>query len=628
MIKPKTIALVLIPIILVALILFYPAGEPQKDMQYSAINISSLAVAGNQGYVTYSSAQGAQVYLLALNKKPIKTVYVLEREEGIGLNNLGNFMEKLNSLSSYGIEVSKIFSLNEIGNDAFVIIPQGAMPESALGFLDGDITILYIGKTDILYKNGAIQNDWYFGLEDSKKEKIILYNFSLDELYSQGLENELIDSIIFNKWSQKSSTSKISKEGIQTIIVPFDNATYLRFIYPYKDGFLFQDSQQISKSGHIIEIDPAFPDETRYVYMNLENSKGVPHLLIFLEGEKILEETLGTLEQDVFFKSLSFNQSGDYIIRIQDHTGEIASGIFHIYDLDIEYEGSRDFFQDFYITLDLQPVSSQTAKIWISEPDDYLELSVYSGKLSVPAKLKQGENIIHIQLYGKTFEKIINYQQQNIFDIYLSYGPFVVLAIIILYLFIIFTKKQPYRIKFDSGLKLTCGEVKIKSGQIKKILSRSIQEFGVGGCITPKEFSLSLKKYITDGYDVLDGNAEAVLKYFEKKGYLCSYKSYYSLNEKQDIQRIVMNRLIREKLIENGVSFLIKNEVFQTKNYLLVFGPRFPKTEKKTILVFENSKMVSDYLESLGQKQGAETAIKIRNNTLLFLGLEELADYL
>ncbi len=627
--KLKISIAVIFIILVFSLSIFYNSEKQDlTNMEYS-MNISSLAVAGNQGYVVYSSNEGVPVYLLALDKEPIKKVYLLKRGEGIGINNLENFIGKLNSLSNYGIEVVEIFSLNEAGKNAFVIIPQGAIPESAIDFLNKDITFLYIGKTDILYQNGAVQNNWYDPLDEEKKKKIILYNFSLDELYSNNLEDEIINSIAFNNWSRTSFVSHISKDGIQTLTIPFSNNTkYLRFIYPCRTGFSYFDSQMIIQSKKAIILDPAFPFETRYLYLNIENSTGIPKLIIFSEDKKIFDEKLGTIEQDVFFKAFSFNQSGDYIIRIEDYTGEIASGIFHVYDLNVEYEGTRDFFHDFYITLDSNPVHSQTAKIWISDPSDYLELSIYSGKLSVPAKLKQGENVIYIQIYDKTFEKTIFYDQQSIFDIYINYGPFVAIVIILIYSIVLLTKKQQYRIKFGSCPKLTSGEIKIKPDKIKKIIPLSIKEFGSGECISPKEFSLALKKYATDGYDVLDGNAEAILKYFEKKGNLASYRSYYSDNTKQDIKKIVINRLIREKLIENGIQFKIKKDFFETENYLIFSHPVDFKTTKKTVFVFENQKNITDYLESLGQKNGAKTALKIRNNMLLLISIDELADYL
>ena len=89
-----------------------------------------------------------------------------------------------------------------------------------------------------------------------------------------------------------------------------------------------------------------------------------------------------------------------------------------------------------------------------------------------------------------------------------------------------------------------------------------------------------------------------------------------------------MNRIIREKLIESGISFEFKKGLFKTKNFLIGFSASPLTIKEKLILVFENKKAIQNYLKSLSHIQRAKVYLKTYNSSLQLVTIGQLDDIL
>lgn len=624
----KSLVFIFIVVFLFGLfILFQPQPQQvsQGSIYFEPLEISS---AGNNAYVIYSANGTSKVTLLALKEKPFSNIYVLDSPTGIGISNLADFIYDLESLGDYGLTIKTITSLDSINEHSVLIIPQGSMPESAISLLDRDIVLIYIGKTNAFTSQSIIVYDWYSELSDNQKSNLIIYNHTLDELYLQEGVSGLLNSIVRNDWILESNKTYTFSEGIGTFTIELKDSNYLRIVYPTHEGDKILDSNKLKKINKTIDLSNAFPGEQKTFELIIDDPKGIPKLVVEKNGYKVSEEKLGSLGQTIFYKSVSYSSPGDYILRVSDYSGEVASGILHVYNLDIDYLYSDGFYYNFKIYLDGSPVDNEEATVHKLGSNNSLTLLVSDGILTVPAKLKKGVNTFVIEMYGQEFMVDVEYQGQGVFDVYFVYGPWGLALVVLIYIFVRLTKKQPYKIKFDSPTHLSSEEIKVSTKKINKLLPKAISEFGNSGCISPREFSMALKKYITDGYDVMDGNSESILKILERSGYLDSYKSFYKLKGKSDVRKIVIDRIIREKLIEHGIPFKYQKGFFKTKDYVIIFGKEPQKFRSKLIIVFDKQTAISNYLESLPKKVKAKIALKIRNGSLLLLTINELADYL
>ncbi|MDD5023010.1 MAG: hypothetical protein PHU63_02475 [Candidatus ainarchaeum sp.] len=627
--KSKFFAMILFVFLLSIFLFFYFDSQDIKSQNQTqaVFHPLELSFAGNYGYVIYNSTGKSSATLLSLNSRPITHIYILESSFGLGINSLPDFISEIKSLEEYGFTVDTVSSMIPVKQHSLLIVPQGGMPELVLDFMHENLTVLLIGKTDVFIGDEINHDNWYSSLENSKKSKIILYNETLDELYLQNKVPSIKQEILTNSWFIEEEKTFYFNKGKGTVTILRHNANYLRLIYPSDKGYKILDSSEANSSIKTINIKSAFPGQKKSFEFSVTDSKGVPRLVISKDGKVVSEEKLGSIQQNVFYNSLSFSSPGDYILKILDYEGELASGVFHVYDLNISFVHTDGFLYTFLVYLDGEPLQSEQVKVTIPDSGNSGEFFVSNGQLIIPAKLKKGENTIILTIQGTDFPVNVEYSGQGIFDIYFAYGPAGLFLIIIIYLVVTLTRKKPYVITFDSPGKLSSNELKLKKSNVKNIIEKSISEFGINNCITPREFSLALKKYLTNGYDVLDGNSEALLKSFEKEGYLSSYNSIYSLRT-DNIKKIVIDRLVREKLIEHGITFVYSKGVFKTKDLLLSYEKIPEKSSTKTIVVFDKKSEISSYLDSLNQKQKARTALKIRNGSLLLLDLEELDEYL
>jgi hypothetical protein len=144
--------------------------------------------------------------------------------------------------------------------------------------------------------------------------------------------------------------------------------------------------------------------------------------------------------------------------------------------------------------------------------------------------------------------------------------------------------------------------------------------------ITPHEFSVSLKRYLTNGADVTEGNVEEILRKLVEQGRLETHRDYYQLAGEGDVVRNVLRRIVREKLIESGTEFHESEGRFVTPDFEIgFFGDTF---HGKAIIVVDDKAEEKRILGSIGEKERARLRLQEANGRLSFLPVDRLSDVL
>ena len=144
--------------------------------------------------------------------------------------------------------------------------------------------------------------------------------------------------------------------------------------------------------------------------------------------------------------------------------------------------------------------------------------------------------------------------------------------------------------------------------------------------ITTHEFTISLKRYLTNGADITEGNVEEILNKLVKSNYLENHRDYYQLHGEGDVKRNVLHRIVREKLIESGTAFKEEGSKFVLKNMEIgFFGEHFTK---KAIVVVDDEAEIKRILSSLNQRHQASIKIAQINDTLSFITIDKLSGVL
>ena len=158
-----------------------------------------------------------------------------------------------------------------------------------------------------------------------------------------------------------------------------------------------------------------------------------------------------------------------------------------------------------------------------------------------------------------------------------------------------------------------------------EIFEKAKKEFDINEPLTIEEITSLIKKHLTDGLEVSEGNIEEILKRMEEKKIIYSYKRYYS-TKKKDIRKEYLKREIKEGLIGKGIEFRIKGDAFVTRDYEVGFlSSTF---SKRAIVVFENEYEKEKALERLNQKQLSRLKVQEFNKKVELITLSELGGFL
>ncbi|MFA6530482.1 MAG: hypothetical protein WCT31_02035 [Candidatus Micrarchaeia archaeon] len=590
---------------------------------------------GDVSYVAYSHAGTGNLKLLSLNSTPIKDIYLLD-QKGIGNDNFGQFAARIKELDKYGFTVRTVGPDSDVTSGIYVVT-TGAMPTYVLENLKRSpgMIVIYFGQTDLLIKSTTKKEDWYSELPLGLKKRIIVKNTTSDSLLNSSASmDDLVSEMLESRWSlANEKIILLSGKGNSTSVLQMNGGTYLRAVYSLKgdsnelrgmyEGSAPSPANQISIAGDV------FPWEEGWAEIVIEKSSGIATLDIKKDGQIVESEKFDRIsEQSVFKKLLKFPDAGEYVLEVNDNNGMLANGLFHVKNLSISINESRDSnYYLFYVTVDGEPVKDAKALVKVKDsPNAPQEFSITNGFVPIQAKFKEASGTLSFTVYGGTVDVFVSAGPENIYDTYLKYGPIGIIAIIIVYAFARLNKRQTYIIRVGEVAPEIRKELRMTSEHAKEIFKSARKNLKIEGPLKAHEFSVGLKRYVTDGADITEGNVEEILKKMETLGIILSWNGYYQLVRDGRIKMNVMKRIIREKLIERGIHFKLNGEKFVTRDFEIgFFGDHF---SGKAIIVFEDMADIKKEIAGLDDKQRSRLFIKEFNGVLNLISIDKLDDVL
>ncbi len=195
--------------------------------------------------------------------------------------------------------------------------------------------------------------------------------------------------------------------------------------------------------------------------------------------------------------------------------------------------------------------------------------------------------------------------------------------IVIVYAGARLSRRPTYILKATEGSREIRKEIKVTMKDLENAFRDVRRDIKIGKSpITAKEFEIAVKRYITKGADVTEGNIEEMLKKLVNKGTLESYKQYYQFAGEGNIKEAVLLRMIREELIENGISFRTSKNKFVTKDYQIgLYGEKF---DGKALIIVDDENEIKKIMDSLSREERAKLRIKEANGLVTFVPIERL----
>ncbi len=606
--------------------------EEEQGPAETSFAITEIGRAGEYGYVIYDYVGEGNVTLISYRKEAAREITIIDDAEGLEMDRLEEFAEMFRPLEKYGYTI-KISDRRKIG-DGIYVVPTGAMPTYVLDDLLANATdgvVIYIGSKDYILRGGLSERKWYDELTPGQRDRILIYeSTSLGEYLDEG-QFTLEEDIIENKWSfEGMGVYPVSGEGRKTSKTEMINGNYLRVIYDLKDRKGITDSVKLEKETNILAPNPEsiYPWEDSTLTFYLNKSNGTAFLSVFKDGNEVKSEMLTRVTNgSVFVKRLQFKEPGEYILYVRDNTGAIASGILRLKDLEIDYVGKTGFNYYFKVSVDGVPLDDAEVIAGLEGSDVRKKFYIDGGDLVMGANLQKGENVFVIDIEGTTKKITVEYTEESIIDFYINYLTSGILLVAVVYTAARLSRKPTYILKASEGSRDIRKEVKVKKSEVLEAFRMVRRDIKIGNSpITAHEFEMALKRYVTKGADVTEGNVEELLRRLVEQGMLESYRNYYQFTGEGDIKKKVLLRMAREILIENGIPFKQKKEKFVAKDYEVgLFGADF---EKKAIVVVDREEEVSKIIASLDDRERSKVRIREANGMLTFVPIDRLGEVL
>lgn len=598
--------------------------EEETPVKFSVIEMGR---AGNDGYVVYDYSGTGNIALISYRRASPREITIIKDDEGIEMDDFDDFTKMFKPLEQYGYNV-KISDRRVLG-DGIYVVPTGAMPTYVLDDLQQDVTngiVIYIGKTNLVLRGGMTEENWYSGLTSDQKDRILVHDMTLRE-YMEAEDFNVVNEILENRWSfENKVVYNISGEGLGTKTISMDNGKYVRIIYDMGTRRGLTDSIALPKVSNVLSPEPEskYPWEDSILVFYLNESDGYSYLSASKDGEEIQSKRLSrVVNGSVFREVLDFDEPGEYILRVTDNSGTVASGVLHVKDLDIMLTDIIGYNYYFSVTVDGIPYKSGTAEVSLNDGEEKKRTYISDGVVVVGAKLEKGENVFNFDIEGTTIDIPYNYEKESIFDTYIKYGIPGLFLVAVVYVGARLSRRPTYILKATEGSTEIRDEMKITTKDLKEAFSNIRRDIKIGKSpITAKEFEIAVKRYITKGADVTEGNIEEMLKKLVNKGILESYRQYYQLSGEGDLRQAVLVRMIRENLIENGISFRTSKNKFRTKDKEIgLYGEKF---EGKAIIVVDDESEIKRIHDKLSSEERAKLRIKEANGLVTFVPIERL----
>lgn len=626
--------LAILLLVLVGIFMFVmvtPMLESPEVVSSPTFTVQEAGSGGEYGYVVFNYRGTGNITVLALESEPKQKITVINDSQAVQAARLGELVAQLRTLEKYGYTVN-VSSEPKIG-DGITVIPTGALPAYALFNLQQNSsvgTVVYIGANDLILSNGIKQMNWYLMLPAQQKRRLITYGGTLDDFLSNRSVS-LPDDILRNKWIlRNSSVVRLDQGGTTTVALGMNGTRYMRVIYDLGPLSGLYDLPPVARPAYTIVPEPPsiYTWEKSDLRFSLNRTNGTAFLTIKKDGKVFTHEQLRRVtDANVFLEKLSFEAPGDYIITVSDNSGVIASGLLHLKDLRMALQERHGTTYVFMATVDGKPLENEQAVVWIGNSTDRRTFYVSKGQVVVSAKLEKGTNTFNFGIAGSTLSVPVENNQEQFLEFYIKYGLPGLAVVVAVYFGARMTRTPTYKLRFGDSTSYIRQEIKVPMASAMQAFRNIRRDMKLETePITPQEFSVALKRYLTNGADVTEGNVEEALKRLEKAGYIESYREYYQLKGEGNVKDNALRRMIREKLIESGTVFEEREGRFITKDFEIgFFGTAF---KKKGVIVVDDKSDARHLLSTMGEAEQAKLRLMQANDMLQFVSIDRLSDLL
>ncbi|MBD3397859.1 hypothetical protein GF412_01775 [Candidatus Micrarchaeota archaeon] len=609
-------------------------GFQEEEAEKGYLEVLSSGRAGDFGYYLYHANGSGNATLFGLDEEPRDRVYILS-ETGIGMESFNDFVDEMDTLKEYGMTV-EVIGRGDVRNtrDGVLIVPTGAIPDyilNTIGSTGTFNTLVYIGKTDLKMASSLRKDYWYTQLDEETKEKIIVKEYTLDEFMDDpALVEAFKQEVLENRWAVVSEESHIFENygGDSSLFVPLEETGYLRFLYtagPQRgvdsSGLLPEEPVRMETDGHV------YPWERAAVSFTLSNTTGKAFYTVEKNGVILLSEDLGRVGvEKAFYYTYEFEEPGDYIVKVYDSSGMLGSTYIHVKDIKIVREGTYDIRTVFKVTVDGEPLKSGDLYISVNnaEAEKY---PIIDGRATVAEKLQSGKNVFRVQYLEYKEDITYTREQASTIETYLTWGPFILVFIVVVYVLASMRKRPMYTIKVEVLSRKERNLLEVSFDDMEKCFEYLQDKFGWDNVpVKLSELAYSVRKNITDGADVLDGDLEAILKAMEKKGIVERYGDYYQLKGWGDVKNGMLMRKARDTLVKNGVKFKETKHGFDTGSKII--SAEYADLKKKLLLVFDGEEDARRFMKSLKGSERARLEVKKANDMITLVPIDRLEDLL
>jgi hypothetical protein len=633
----KKVALIIVLVfilVLAATLAMAVLGFQEEEAEKGYLEILSGGRAGEYGYYLYNANGSGNATLFGLDQEPRDRVYILS-ETGIGMESFNEFVDEMDTLQEYGMTV-EVIGRGDVRNtrEGILIVPTGAIPDyilNTIGSTGTFNTLVYIGKTDLKMASSLRKDYWYLQLDDATKEKIIVKEHTLDEFMDgPGLVEGFKEELLENSWAVVSRETHTFEDydGDSSLFVPLEETGYLRFLYhagPNKgvesSGLLPKEPVRLETDGHV------YPWERAAVSFTLSNTSGKAFYTVEKNGVILLSEDLGRIGvEKAFYYTYEFEEPGDYIVKVYDSSGMLGSTYIHVKNIKIIREGTYDIRTVFRITVDGEPLKSGDLYISVNN-EEAKKYPIIDGHATIAEKLQGGKNVFRVQYLEYKEDIIYTREQAGTIETYLTWGPVILVFIVVVYVLASMRKRPVYTIKVGAFSRKERNELEITYDDIKGCFEYIEDKFGWENVpVKLNEIAYSVRKNITDGADVLDGDLEAILKTMEKKEMVERYGDYYQLRGWGDVKKGVLMRQARDTLVKNGVKFKETKNGFDSGSEII--SAEYADLKKKLLLVFDGEEDARRFMNSLKGSERARIEIKKANDMIKLVPIDRLEDLL
>ncbi|MFH0884757.1 MAG: hypothetical protein V1861_03535 [Candidatus Micrarchaeota archaeon] len=631
----RTVFIGLIAILLLALagivvVLLSDTIIAQKESSPTSFSVLETGAVSDYAYGVYNYRGSGNLTVLSYDREPKRIVTIINDSQAVQVTRLDDLITQMKSLEDYGFTVT-VSDEPKIG-DGIYIIPTGAIPSYALFNLQQNSsngTIIYIGGKDLLLSSGIKRLNWYDSLSAAQKSRVVVYNGTLDDFMDTG--NVSLDKVVLlSSWMARNTTTyRILGDGLKTATVQFNRTGYMRIIYDFDDLHGIFDSPKLRSADQSLTPNPSsiYPWEKSSLQYTLNKTNGTAFLSIKKNGKVIEHEQLRRVtDENVFLKKFEYSEPGEYISIVDDNDGVIASGLLHVKDTEIKLIDKVGYTCVFSVMVDGKPLDNSEAMVSLGNSSKK-KFFISDGTMVVTAKLERGENVFTIDIGGATIPLKVDNQEDPVFDFYLKYGVPAFALVAIVYFGARISRRPTYRLRFGDSADYVRQEISLPIDRALESFSMVRKDMKLGKSpVTLHEFSVSLKRYLTNGADVTEGNVEEILKKLVKAGELETHRDYYQLKGEGDVIRNVLRRIVREKLIESGTPFKEEPSKFITKDFELGFmGERF---SGKGIIIVDDKAEEKRILDGMSESERARFRIQQSNGMISFVPIDRLSDVL